>query len=107
MRRVEMGRVHVFPYSERRGTLAATLPGRVEPHLRAERAAEAAALGAELLGTYAERFVGHVLDVLSEGVGGYTPHFLEASWGADAGAGEKLQMEVRSAREGKLEGCLI
>ena len=107
MRRVGMGRVHVFPYSERRGTLAASLPGRVEPSVRAERAAEAAAVGMELLSRYARRFVGRTLEVLAEGDGaGYTPQFLEAAWEGGALPGRTVRVAVRFEEGGKLEGCL-
>lgn len=107
MRRVGMGRVHVFPYSERRGTLAASLPGRVEPSVRAERAAEAAAVGMELLSGYARRFVGRTLEVLAEGDGaGYTPQFLEAAWEGGSPPGRTVRVAMRFEKGGKLEGCL-
>lgn len=58
--------LHVFPYSERENTLAVTMPGRVYPHVRAERS--------ELLRTWSSirrrdvdaRFVGAVRPVLWE-----------------------------------------
>ncbi|HUR38078.1 MAG TPA: tRNA (N(6)-L-threonylcarbamoyladenosine(37)-C(2))-methylthiotransferase MtaB, partial [Planctomycetota bacterium] len=79
-RRVGFSRVHVFPYSRRRGTDAAgmpDLPGRVkkERRLRLER------LAAELTDAYARRFLGQEVVVLREigsENGGYTDRYLKA-----------------------------
>lgn len=43
-------RLHVFPYSERAGTPALRLPGRVPPEMRARRARELGALSLERMG---------------------------------------------------------
>jgi tRNA A37 methylthiotransferase MiaB len=40
--------IHVFPYSERRGTVAATLPGRVPEEVRHQRVRELSAIQAEM-----------------------------------------------------------
>ena len=76
-RRVGFSRIHVFPYSRRRGTDAALLPdlpGRVkkERRHRLERLAE------ELAQAYALRFVGREVEVLQEQDGGYTERYLKA-----------------------------
>ncbi|MCU0531199.1 MAG: tRNA (N(6)-L-threonylcarbamoyladenosine(37)-C(2))-methylthiotransferase MtaB [Syntrophales bacterium] len=58
---------HVFPYSERPGTKAAALPGKVEETLRARRAAELRALGLAKREAFAKRAVGSRQTVLVEG----------------------------------------
>ena len=76
-------RLHVFPYSERRGTAAVRLPDPVPSPLRAARAAQLRALGESLAAAYRARFVGEVLSVLWERrdrVGrwrGWTDNYLE------------------------------
>ena len=40
MEEAEFGRVHVFPYSKRPGTTAASMDGQIPPQIKAERAAE-------------------------------------------------------------------
>ncbi|MCR5347590.1 MAG: MiaB/RimO family radical SAM methylthiotransferase [Fretibacterium sp.] len=116
MRRVGMGRVHVFPFSLRPGTAAAELPGAVPPDVQDERVSRAMTLGDELLRNYAGGFVGQELDVLAEeqeceGRGrGHTLHFLEAMWNIgdrDLVPNETVRIRVRSAEEGRLEGDVL
>ncbi len=63
---MDFARLHVFPYSERKGTAATRLPDRVPPVLRHERAAEMRALGESMGTAYRLRFVGQRLPVLWE-----------------------------------------
>ncbi|MGC9357574.1 MAG: tRNA (N(6)-L-threonylcarbamoyladenosine(37)-C(2))-methylthiotransferase MtaB [Anaerolineae bacterium] len=64
----EMGfaRLHVFPYSERAGTPAVRLKGRLPRRVRKDRARRMRELGESLASRYRERFVGEVLPVLWE-----------------------------------------
>jgi threonylcarbamoyladenosine tRNA methylthiotransferase MtaB len=66
--RMAFARLHVFPYSEREGTAALRLPGRVPKRVRTARAARLRALGRTLKRRYHERFLGQVLPVLWERV---------------------------------------
>ena len=76
-RRVGFSRIHIFPYSRRRGTDAALLPdlpGRVKK----ERLRRLETLAAELTEQYATRFLGREVEVLVEADGGYTERYLKA-----------------------------
>jgi threonylcarbamoyladenosine tRNA methylthiotransferase MtaB len=76
-RRVGFSRIHIFPYSRRRGTDAALLPdlpGRVKK----ERLHRLEMLAAELTDRYASRFLGREVEVLVEEDGGYTERYLKA-----------------------------
>jgi len=76
-RRAGFSRIHIFPYSRRRGTDAALLPdlpGRVKK----ERLRRLEALAAELTDRYASRFLGREVEVLVEEDGGYTERYLKA-----------------------------
>ncbi|MEA3309829.1 MAG: MiaB/RimO family radical SAM methylthiotransferase [Chloroflexota bacterium] len=80
----EMGfaRLHVFPYSEREGTPAVSLPGSVPTRLRRERAARMRQLGRRLAAAFRERFIGQTVPVLWEHRGsdglwrGWTDNYL-------------------------------
>jgi len=61
---MRFARLHVFPYSERAGTAAVRLPGRVAKAVRKERARQLRDLGDRLAAAYRSRFVGRVLPVL-------------------------------------------
>ncbi len=58
MREAAFMKTHVFPYSKRAGTPAATMPGQVRSREIRERAARAEALGNELARSYAESRIG-------------------------------------------------
>ena len=82
----EMGfaRMHVFPYSEREGTLAATMPGAVPRHVREDRARELIRLGEEMADSYRRSQLGSVRSVLFEtekdGVSfGYTMEYMHCA----------------------------
>ncbi len=62
--------MHIFPYSERAGTKAASFPGRVPLKEREKRAARASALAASMQEAYLKRQVGSVQDVLYESAEG-------------------------------------
>ena len=66
-REVGFCKIHVFSYSPRTGTLAATLNERVPPPIVAERRRRLQELESELFVDYARRLVGRTLDVLVEG----------------------------------------
>lgn len=80
-REMRFARMHVFPYSEREGTAAATMPDPVPRHIREERARELIALGADMAEEYRRAQLGTVRRVLfeqcAEGVSvGYTPEYM-------------------------------
>ncbi|MGC9348359.1 MAG: tRNA (N(6)-L-threonylcarbamoyladenosine(37)-C(2))-methylthiotransferase MtaB, partial [Anaerolineae bacterium] len=82
-------RLHVFPYSERAGTSALRLEGRVPQPLRKARARKLRGLGRRLAADYRARFIGEVLPVLweradDEGVWmGWTDNYLSVRAASD------------------------
>ncbi|MDD2599207.1 MAG: MiaB/RimO family radical SAM methylthiotransferase [Kiritimatiellae bacterium] len=58
--------LHVFPYSERRGTAAAEFSGQVDHSLRKERAQELIAIGRAQRNRYASSWLGREVEVLVE-----------------------------------------
>ena len=74
-----LGRVHVFPYSERKGTLAADMPGKIPHTEKIARTSRAISLGQKLYGDYVRRFTGCEVEVLIEKDNkGHTRHYVEA-----------------------------
>jgi threonylcarbamoyladenosine tRNA methylthiotransferase MtaB len=77
--------LHVFPYSVRPGTPAAEMPGRVAPHLAAERAARLGEVSDTLLAEFTARFAGTTAEVLWEGdkkdgtMSGFTANYLKVT----------------------------
>jgi len=83
MQEIGFARVHVFPYSRRSGTIAADMPGQLTNAVKAQRAAEIAALGKRLERAFIERFIGREESVLLETAndkglyGGFTDSYVK------------------------------
>ena len=95
--RVGYARIHVFPYSEREGTRAVTMPGSVPKALRDARAAELIALGREMERAYIARFVGRTEQALFEqpcegGAEGYTREYVRVVAEGAPGALENVTL---------------
>jgi len=65
-RRAGFSRIHVFHFSPRPGTRAATLPGRPRHHLVARREHELLTLAEDLAQSYRRQFVGESVEVVLE-----------------------------------------
>jgi threonylcarbamoyladenosine tRNA methylthiotransferase MtaB len=83
-REIGFSRIHIFPYSRRSGTHAATIPDLPET-VKKERLHALEAAAAEMMQAFALRFVGRGVDVLVEDDGkGYTERYLQARLDAPA-----------------------
>ncbi len=85
--------LHIFAYSPRAGTKAATMPGQVGDRIKKDRSRQLHALGRRMKREILEHFVGRRLPVLVEGHYGdspesewfgYTPNYLPVRVGIDA-----------------------
>lgn len=66
IRRIGFAQAHVFPYSERSGTKAAEMDGRLDGGTKARRAREITAVCKETAAEYTRGFVGKTVEVLFE-----------------------------------------
>ncbi len=109
--------LHVFPYSERPGTPAAGLPGRVDERERKRRGALLRDLGRKKRELFAARFTGKKLAVLIEGrkdrrtgcLQGFSGNYLPVV-ATDAVASQINQIVSvmpEEYREGKLYGRIV
>ena len=76
--------IHVFPYSERRGTVAATLPDRIPEEIRHQRVHELNAVQAEIqkeiLDSYTNTAVNVLFETYADGImTGHTATFVEVA----------------------------
>lgn len=67
---IGFGKIHVFPYSKRNGTLAASLPNIVPSNIKKERSKKLIALSDELEQNYFKKFLGQKEKVLIEEIKG-------------------------------------
>jgi threonylcarbamoyladenosine tRNA methylthiotransferase MtaB len=65
-RQASFAEIHVFPFSSREGTLAASLPNQITPDVKEKRVQELLALSKELRHNYEKKFYGQKVEVLYE-----------------------------------------
>ncbi len=65
-KQMRFARIHVFPYSPRPGTKAATMPGKVEDRVKQERSRRMRALGRAGVRNFKREFLGKTVMVLWE-----------------------------------------
>lgn len=74
-------RLHVFPYSARRGTPAADLPGQVDPGIKKQRNRKLLELNTKLMKEFAAQYTGREVEVLVEQPGlGLTSNYIRCSF---------------------------
>jgi len=103
--------LHVFPFSRRPGTPAATMPDQVPGDVSKARAARLRQLGTAKQRRFAEKFVGRTLDVVVEGGGsgghlkGMSRHYLEVVFDGPADlAGTCRDVRIDGWSDGRLVG---
>jgi len=112
-REARFSKIHIFPFSPRKGTPAATMPDQVPPQVKAERVERLAELAAQLRDEYFRSLLGRRLVTLVEGVaeGGrqmlgtscrYAPVELVAVGGAPVG--QLVSVMADDIRDGRIIG---
>lgn len=109
--------LHVFPYSERPGTLASKLPGKINDAVKKRRSELLRNLGEKKRNAFAERFIGKKLTVLFEDKkdkntgfmkgfsDNYVPIFVRN--GNSSLANRMVNVIPEYSRDGKLYGRII
>ena len=65
-------KIHVFPYSARAGTLAATLPNQIPPQIKKSRASQALEISRAKAESFSKRLIGKTVEIIAEtSVGGF------------------------------------
>ena len=65
-KRIGFSKLHVFPYSERRGTASALMDGKIDGHEKKERSRKLIEVSEELEKEYMNKFIGREVEVLVE-----------------------------------------
>lgn len=99
---------HVFKYSERPGTAAARLPGKVPPAIANQRSARLHRISAEKTRRFSEQYLHQQVEVLFESMenghwGGYTGNYLRVA----VPSGEDLGNQIRTAILDEIAGDLL
>lgn len=95
---IGFARIHVFPYSRRKGTKADAMEGHLPRALKEARARELIALGEKLEEAFIDRQLGKVVDVIMEDDGtGYTGNYIRVRVPGECGETVRVRL---TAREG-------
>jgi threonylcarbamoyladenosine tRNA methylthiotransferase MtaB len=94
--------VHVFPYSERKGTKAADMPDKVLKSVRLERAARALETAGEMEKRFLLNQVGRSAEVLFESKGGHTPNNCPVLPFPGTKEGSIMNVKLTGLDEGKM-----
>ncbi len=82
LRSIKPSFIHIFPFSERAGTPAVNLPGKVSPQIATQRVERLEELSQELHYDFCKQWIGQEVEVLFESsekgglMFGYTPNYL-------------------------------
>lgn len=113
-RRAGFLHMHVFPYSKRAGTPAATMPGQVSEAVKRERVHLLSAISAESCGVILDAAVskGRPLSILPETRGegyvlGHTPNFMEVRVECDGEMPDGVISVLPLRREGEVLVCRV
>lgn len=95
---IGFARIHVFPYSRRKGTKADAMEGHLPRALKEARTRELIALGERLEEAFVDRQLGRIVDVIMEDDGtGYTGNYVRVR--CEGACGETVRVRL-TAREG-------
>jgi threonylcarbamoyladenosine tRNA methylthiotransferase MtaB len=105
---------HVFPYSERRGTVAALMPGHVPAALKKARARTMRELGALKNREFCSRFLGQTVNVLVEEridrasglFRGFSRNYLPVTFAAGV-ANKEMAVRIERWENARLFGCVV
>ena len=107
LKRHPFSNAHVFPYSERPGTLAAAFPNPVPREIRSGRAHELSRLAGRLRRKFALSFVGKTVEIVVEDAGrcrGWTAEYLPCEAIGAAPRKSLVKVRVTKAEDGMLTG---
>jgi len=113
VREAAFSRLHVFKYSPRRGTPAASFPGQVPVKEKEKRSRRLIAVGRELAADYHRKFIGKKVDVLFEEaagdkITGFTEHYVRVSApGSPELLGKIAPVAVTAVSAEGLEGTIV
>ncbi len=98
VKKLQFSKVHVFPYSRRDKTPASKMPNQVVKEEKARRSKALVKLSNELESNYLEKFVGEVLEVLTEHkkdyVIGLTSNYLKVKMPPDTPLNKLIKVKV-------------
>ena len=101
VRRINFSKVHVFPYSERKGTKSERLPNKIPTNIKKDYVKRLIELSKELEIEYASKFIGKELEILVEQTKdgfsyGHTSNYLNVKVKGNLPHNELIKVKITS-----------
>ena len=101
VKRINFSKVHVFPYSERKGTKSERLPNKIPSNIKKDYVKRLIALSKELEIEYASKFIGKELEILVEQTKddfsyGHTSNYLNVKVKGNLSHNELIKVKITS-----------
>lgn len=114
LKEIELSQMHVFKYSPRKGTPAASMENQVDPQMKHFRSEQLLNLSKVNFNKFANKFIGSELDVLFEQniegnkFEGLTSNYIRVVVESDKNIqGQILKVKINDVKEEYVEGILI
>ncbi|MGX8126571.1 tRNA (N(6)-L-threonylcarbamoyladenosine(37)-C(2))-methylthiotransferase MtaB [Clostridioides difficile] len=114
LKEIELSQMHIFKYSPRKGTPAATMENQVDPQMKHFRSEQLLNLNKVNFNKFANKFIGSELDVLfeqnTEGnkFEGLTSNYIRVVVESDKNIqGQILKVKINDVKDEYVEGILI
>lgn len=114
LKEIELSQMHVFKYSPRKGTPAATMENQIDPQMKQLRSDKLLNLNKENFDKFAGKFIGQEVDVLFEQsiaentYEGLTTNYIRVIVKSDKDIhGEILKVKLTDLRDEYVEGILV
>ena len=112
VKKIGFGKVHVFPFSLRKGTAAEKITNIVSPQEKKQRALELSKISDELEQAYYSRFLGKELDVIIEEVheensSGHTSNYLNVNINSKLVRKKNYEVLITEVKDLNISGKLI
>ena len=111
---IELSQMHVFKYSPRKGTPAATMENQIDPQMKQIRSDKLLNLNKENFAKFAGKFIGQEMDVLFESsvaentYEGLTTNYIRVLVKSDKDIhGEILKVKLTDIKDEYVEGTLV
>ena len=112
-RRARFLMIHVFPYSKRAGTPAASMPDQIPNAVKKQRVAALSALATDIRGELLDELIGKkqpvsvLFETFEDGMAiGHTPDFIEMRVPSDRPLHAQTRLVLPIAKTEDLSGCI-
>ncbi len=114
LRDIELSQMHIFKYSPRKGTPAATMENQIDPQMKQMRSDKLLSLNKNNFNKFASRFLGQELEVLFEQsisnnkYEGLTPNYIRVIVESEKNIqGKILKVKITEVKDEYVEGIMV